>query len=413
MITDIKKTMKKIMSVPKVANALVQIENEIERKLEEQMELCAIPSPSNHEGERARRFREMFIEAGFADVHLDEVNNVLVRYKGSGGGAPVLLLSAHMDTVFDLDVDCTPKIDKDGIIHAPGIADDAGGMAEVLTVARVMRENGIVAIGDIIFGGSVGEEALGNLRGVRNIFSKPNDIDAFISIDGSHPGWLTHNALGSYIYRVQYDGEGGHVHDMFGHPDPGFALVRAAAKIASISVPNVPGTNFNISNLEGSNIIGAIPAQASMFVGIRSPRAGTLEEIKTKILSIFRQACDEENDRWNHPACKVSVNIECIDERPCGQQHMDNSIVQAAIAAIQLFGHEPCITHAASTDANIPINLGIPAIAIGRGGYVKYGHTVNEQYDPTDAHIGPQRALILALTLAGFEGVCEPLIRTN
>ena len=113
----------------------------------------------------------------------------------------MLLLSAHMDTVFDLDVDCIPRVDKDGIIHAPGIADDTGGMAEVLTVARVMRESGIIPRGDIIFAGNVGEEALGNLRGMRNIFEKPNDVDAFISIDGSHPGWLTYNACLLYTSR--------------------------------------------------------------------------------------------------------------------------------------------------------------------------------------------------------------------
>jgi tripeptide aminopeptidase len=409
MKATIKKTMQRIMGVPKVAKALAQIENEAERRLEEQMELCAIPSPSNYEGKRARRFREMFAAAGFDNAYLDDVNNVLARYKGSGEG-PVLLLSAHMDTVFDLDVDCIPRVDKDGIIHAPGIADDTGGMAEVLTVARVMRESGIIPRGDIIFAGNVGEEALGNLRGMRNIFEKPNDVDAFISIDGSHPGWLTYNALGSYMYRIVYRGKGGHVHDMFGYPNPNFALARAAAKIADIGIP---GTSFNVGVIKGGTVISAIPSEATMLIGIRSPEAKTLEEIRTRILSISRKACDEENARWNHPTGKVSVDIECIDERPCGQQHVDDDIVQAAIAAIELFGNEPRITRAAGTDANIPISLGIPAIAIGRGGYVKYGHTVKEQYDPTDAHIGPQRALVLALTLVGLEGVCEPLIKTN
>ncbi|NMA54413.1 MAG: M20/M25/M40 family metallo-hydrolase [Firmicutes bacterium] len=403
-----KARLKKIMEDTKVLKALTQIKEDAERTVEEQIELCSIPAPSNQEAERAKRFYEMFKEIGYDNVYLDEVNNVIARYRGKGNG-PTVLISAHMDTVFDLDVDCTPKI-KNGIIYAPGIADDSRGMAEVLTLARVIKEHTILSQGDILFAGTVGEESLGNLRGVRNIFANIDDIDAFISIDGAHPDALTFNALGSCKYRVTYRGTGGHAYRDFGFPNANFALARAVAKIAEIPVPKTPRTVYNVGIIKGGVAINGIPSESVMYADLRSVSVEELEKLRDKVVAAASAACTEENNRWLHPTEKVTVDIECLGERPCGQQPLDAPIVQGAIAAIKLFGGEPRLTPAASTDSNIPISLGIPAVTVGRGGFGKYGHTVNEQYDPTDAHIGPQRTLALALLLTGLSGVSEPII---
>jgi acetylornithine deacetylase/succinyl-diaminopimelate desuccinylase-like protein len=397
--------MEKLLGDPKVQKALNKSRVDAGWAVERQMELCAIRSPSNQESARAKRYLELYEEwlrPGFTD----EVGNVFGVLEGTGQG-PTLLLSGHMDTVFDINT--TARRVRDGRIWAPGIADDTRGMVDVLTVAKAMIQNGIRPQGTIIFCGDVGRKRWVSY-GACGIFLKPGMILTLWSIDGTGMGSITYNAVASYKCRMIFTGNGGHALSMFGYPNANNALARTVAKIADIQVPKSPITIFNAGILKGGTGISTIPTEAMALVDMRSLSKEELDRLYAKVEAAILADRDEENARWNHPTERVSVKYEVFSSRPGGEQSRDCDIVQAMAAACGAFGIEPNYSEAASTDANIPISLGIPAIAIGRSGMSGNTHTVNEWYDPTDAHIGMARDLVLALVLAGYKGVCEPVL---
>lgn len=402
------KVIQALLDHEKVKNILFQLEQEEDRTLQEQMELCSIPSPSNCEEARAKHYLEMFRELSFDEVWMDQVWNVFGLLKGTGKG-PKVLISAHMDTVFDLDTNVKPWIDGNGIVHAPGIGDDTRGMAEVLGIARAMLDNHVRPVGDILFCGDVGEETLGNLRGVRNIFKTMNDIDCFISIDSLKPEMLNCHGVAGVKRRVTYSGTGGHAFRMFGYPNANNALGRAIEKISNIQVPEDPVTTFNVGVVKGGTSISGIPTESQMLVDARSIDNGELERLCSKIKSACEDACEEENLRWFHPTEKVTVLVEEIGKRPGGRQDVKQPLIRAAAAATEAFGMTPVFPKGSSTDSNLPISLGIPSVTVGRGGELQYGHTIHECYNPKNASLGPKRDVILLLIIAGYEGVCEPL----
>lgn len=392
-----------IKNIPEVCAALEQIELESKLMLDYQLELCAIASPSGKEQNRAKRFAEMFFEAGLEDVYIDEVNNVFGKISGTEKTPPIML-TAHIDTVFKDDVDCTPKI-KDGIIYAPGINDDTRGMVEILSIARAMLKQGIKPKTDIIFCGTAGEE--GGFTGVKHIFSKPVSLSAFISIDGSVTNKLTINALGGYNYRITFTGSGGHASHLFGIPNANLALGRAIVNISNIIPPKKPRTIYNIGIVRGGVAINGIPREAYMEIDIRSSDNNELEDLKDQIVLAAHDACKEENLFWSHEKETVDVHIEQLSHRTAYKQDPHIPLIQAAITSYRFFGQEPFIPEGSSTDADIPMHNGVPAIAIGRGGVGKDSHTINEWFDPTDAHLAVQRDLFMLLSLSGIANISE------
>lgn len=407
---DYQQKIAEIVKDASVKKALELLKSQEQETLDVQLELCAIQSPSNQEEIRARRFYELMKQIGLDDVYMDEVNNVIGLRKGTGNG-PTLVIAAHMDTVFSQDTDCTPRKDKDGWIWAPGICDDTRGMAEVYSIAKVFCEAGIRSAGDIYFVGDVGEESMGDLKGSRHLFDSNKNIDAFLSIDGAKPENLVIHGIGGYKYRFTYTGRGGHALSAFGIPNANNALGYAAAGIAALEVPESPRTIFNIGVMNGGVSVNAIPTEAMMMLDIRSMGQDTLECLNQKVLDIVKSACEKENRRWNHPTEKIELKIELLSHRPCGTQNVSDPIVQAGIAAYKHFGITPYITPGNSTDSNIPISRGIPALTVSRGGIQLDGHTVNERFDPTDAYVGPQKDLVLALMISGLDGICPSVLR--
>ena len=407
---ELRQIMEAIKNQPQVARALQSLEEEQDQTLEVQLELCAIRSPSNMEENRARRYYELMSGIGLDEVRMDEVNNVIGIRRGTGNG-PTLVIAGHMDTVFGPDIDCTPVRKEDGFIWAPGICDDTRGMTEVYAVAKAICGAGIRAKGDLVFVGNVGEESLGDLRGTKHLFASGMSIDAFMSIDGPQPEALITSAIAGYKYRFTYTGRGGHALGAFGIPNVNNAIGYAAAKIAAMEVPKDPLTIFNIGVIQGGVSVNAIPSRASMMVDLRSMSQVELDKMKEQVLAAVTDACERENKRWNHPTERIELSIELLSQRPGGVQDADCPIVQATKTAYEMFGMTPAISKGASTDSNVPISRGIPAVTVGRGGVQFDGHTVNERFDPTNAFIGPQRDLVLALALAGLEGVSEPVIR--
>ncbi len=389
-----------------VRSALSFLEADAGRTLDEQKALTSIPAPPFKEQARAAYFRDRLAEAGIDDARIDTEGNVIGVRPGSRG--PTLVLSAHIDTVFPQGTDLTIT-EKDGKLYAPGIRDDSRGLAAVLSVARAFNRARLRTVGNVWFVGTVGEEALGNLRGVRALFRDHAGIDGFISIDGGEMGRITIGATGSRRFRVTYKGPGGHSFGAFGQPSAVHAMGRAIAKISDLRTPSDPKTTFNVGRVRGGTGATAIAEDAVMDVDVRSNSDEELQRIAATVVAIIEQAARDENARWGSE--RLEVAIENIGDRPAGAQAKESSIVRAAVAALGVMGITELNYGSSSTDCNIPISLGIPAIALPGGGRSGGNHALTEWYDPQLGHLGPQAALLTVLALCGIEGLTQPSLQ--
>jgi tripeptide aminopeptidase len=366
--------------------------------LADQVALCEIPAPPFKEQQRAEAFKGRLAAIGVENVRIDAVGNVLGEWAGRDP-KPVVVLSAHLDTVFPEGTDVS--VTRDGpILKGPGIVDDCRGLAVVLGVARAVVDNAVKPHGRIVFVGTVGEEGPGNLRGVRHLFELElkDRVDYFISIDGAGSD-LTHGAVGSNRYQVTYSGPGGHSLHAFGMPNPMHALGRAIAKIADFEVTSNPKVTFAVSLLEGGTSINSIPHDATMGVDMRSADPDALGRLDERFRAAVEEALAEERQRWQSDV-ELTVKVKSLGVRPAGWQPVDAPIVVAAIEAARAAGIEPHLG-TASTDANIPISLGIPAVTLDGGGEGQGAHSPDtETFDTTDSHRGTQWALLLTLALA-------------
>lgn len=395
-----------LVSNTQVEKALSFLKDDNDHTTEEQIELTAIEAPTFMEETKGKYYKKKLEELGILDITVDEVGNVFGIRPGSGGG-PKLVVCAHLDTVFPLGTDVVAKR-IDGKVYAPGIADDGRGLAAVLSLTRALNDANIHTNGDLIIGATVGEEGLGDLRGVKTLFKNRDDIDGFISVEPGEPNRITYLGTGSKRFKITYQGPGGHSFGAFGTPNPIHAMGRAIAKIADIETPSNPKTTFNVGVIEGGTSINTISEKAEMFIDLRSNSQDELKKLEDKVLEIIAQAKDEENHRWKSD--EITVTIEQVGDRPAGSQSPDSIIVQAAAAAAASLGFEPDSTPASSTDSNIPISLGIPAVTLGGGGDFGGIHTLNEYFDPKDAYTGVQNLLLTVLGLVGIDGVSEALL---
>lgn len=396
-----------LLSNNSVKSALEFIKADHDRTLREQKEICVISAPTFQEQKRAEDYLARFTKLGLEDIKMDTVGNVLGIVRGDGNG-PKLMVTAHLDTVFPKGTD-TKVVDKNGILYAPGVADDARGLIEVIGIIRALKMSGIQPQGDILFCGSVCEEGLGDLRGTKQLFNDHKDIDGFISIDATGVGTITYLATGSHRYRATFNGPGGHSYNSFGLPSAIHAAGRAIAGIADLHPPKDPTTTFTVGTVNGGTSVNTIAAQAEILIDIRSNAEEELMRLDAEILSIIKASAEQENARWNSD--QLTVAIELLGDRPAGSQSPDEPLVQAAFIAGKLLGINSQLNTPSSTDANVPISLGIPAIAIGRGGTSGEIHTKNEWFDPKDAFLGPQRTFLTILSLVGIKGVCAPLLK--
>ena len=390
-------------SNPKVRAALDIIKADNAWTLQQQVELTQIPSPPFKESARAAEYKKRLEALGLTNVRIDSVGNVIAERKGVGTG-PTVLIQGHLDTVFPEGTDVTVKRDGDKL-HAPGIGDDDRGLAVVLAVARAFAKAGVQTNGTVYFVGDVGEEGPGNLRGTRNLVTKElkGKIDYFITVDGAGLG-IASRAVGSNRYRVTYKGPGGHSYGAFGIPNPIHALGRAIAAIGDIQVPTTPKTTFNVGIIQGGTSVNSISADATMEVDMRSEDAASLAQVDAKVQKALRDALTAENARWPGPraaAAKLSLVIDTMGVRPTGAQSDAAPIVQTALSAAKALGFTSA-TSASSTDANLPISLGIPAIRMGGGGADEGSHSLGEWYsDGPNGWLGVQWAALVVAALAG------------
>jgi acetylornithine deacetylase/succinyl-diaminopimelate desuccinylase-like protein len=385
---------------PGIVQALDAIKRTNAWTLDQQVSICEIPAPPFKEAARAAEMKKRFESLGLTNVRIDAEGNVIGEYKGKSDG-PTVLLAGHLDTVFPEGTEVKVKRDG-GKFSAPGIGDDCRGLATILAVAKALGSAKVALPGTILFVANVGEEGPGNLRGVRAIFKNPpQKIDYFISVDGVGLG-LTTGAVGSHRYKIEFQGPGGHSYGAFGMPSPIHALGRAIARIADFQVPKTPKTTFNVGIVSGGTSVNTISPLGAMEVDLRSESPDELAAVDAKLKSAVQAAMDEENARWPQSKAKVAVKWTDMGIRPASPVNDTSRIARVALAAGKSLGFD-APTGASSTDSNIPMSLGIPAVTMDGGGEGKGAHSITESYDDgAEGWKGPQWVLLTVVTLAGL-----------
>jgi len=392
-----------LIESPKVQRAFKFIDSHLEQITEEQIRICSIPAPPFGEKERAEYLRARLLDSGLADATLDEEGNCLALRRGHSA-APLLVVSAHLDTVFPAGTDVTVRRDGSRLL-APGISDDGCGLAALIAIADALNATRIETAGSLLFVGTVGEEGEGNLRGVRHLLTRgewANRIDAFLSFDGHGIERITNRALGSRRYRVRLHGAGGHSWSDFGVANPVHALGRAITKLASYPAPKEPRTTFNVGRIEGGSSINAIPQEAIMDVDLRSAGAQELLKLDAFFRRTMREAAEDENAVRRNGGPPLALKVDLIGERPGGETPADAALVKFAWEATEALGFMPSLDQA-STDSNIPISLHIPAVTLGAGGTAGNAHSLYEWYDPRGREVGLKRGLLVILGMVGMK----------
>ncbi|MBO1076804.1 M20/M25/M40 family metallo-hydrolase [Roseomonas marmotae] len=368
--------------------------------------LTEIPSPPFGEAVRAAAFAEALREQGLRDVATDTEGNVTALRPGTDPEAGLVVICSHLDTVFPAGTDVTVK--RQGtILRAPGVGDDTRGLAVMLGLLRALDAAGIKTRAGILAMGSVGEEGAGDLRGVKAFFKddpRREQIAAFMALDGLDPSRLVTAAVGSKRYRITFRGPGGHSFGAFGLVNPAFALARAADALSRIRVPAEPKTTFSIGRIGGGSSINAIPEEMWMEVDLRSASPAALAALEQRFLDILPQAAADENAARDTTAGKIQVEVKVIGDRPAGATEANSRIVKLAEAVIGAQGYS-FHPEASSTDSNIAMNLGLPAITVGSGCAGGRAHSLEEWIDvePKASAHGIATAMGTLLALAGVE----------
>lgn len=392
-----------LLERPAVQRAFDYIEAEDTLAVADNILLNEIPAPPFAEKARAVRFLEMLGAIGVDSAWIDREGNAIGLRRGREGRRTVAL-DAHLDTVFPEGTDVSVTV-KGDTLFAPGVGDDTRGLAMVLMVLRALNEAAIRTRDDVLFIGTVGEEGIGDLRGVKHLFREGGPgIDAWISIDGGALGRINHKGLGSYRYRVTFKGPGGHSWGAFGLANPHHALgaaIRHFTEAADRFTRSGPRTSYNVGRIGGGTSVNSIPFTSWMEVDLRSVSPAHLDALDTLFRAAMQRGLDEQNAlrREGRP---LNLEIELIGRRPSGELPPTLPLIQRAMAALEPFDLAPQLTRG-STNANIPISQGIPAITIGRGGSGAWNHSLLEWWANEDGHLAIQYALLVLLAESGVE----------
>jgi tripeptide aminopeptidase len=379
-----------------VKSALAGAKSNEPQTVEDQIRFCEIPAPSFKEGPRGELLKRTFEQLGLQNVRVDKAGNVL-GYRPGLAPHPHLVMAAHLDTVFPEGTDVTVK--RVGpVLRGPGIGDDCRGLAVVVAIIRALNEAKVSTPGSITFVANVGEEGLGDLRGMKELFNHTlkGQVDNFVSIDGTGLS-VTHTFVGSHRYRVTVKGPGGHSFGAFGLANPIDALGRAVAKISEFQVPSQPKTTFNVGRIGGGTSVNSIPFEAWMEVDMRSLEAAALGSVDASFHKAVDSAVAEENARWGKPGM-LTVVKDLVGDRPAGSLPADAPIVKTAFDVTRALGWT-ATSGAGSSDANYPASLGIASLDIGGGGRGTEAHALGEAFDTTDSWMGTVRALLLTIAL--------------
>jgi acetylornithine deacetylase/succinyl-diaminopimelate desuccinylase-like protein len=350
------------------------------------IEIQQVPAPTFAERPRSVLVSQRMQALGLHDVEIDELGNVYGRRPGIAE-RPALLISAHLDTVFPADTDLSIRYEGERV-YGPGIGDNSVGVAGLLRLAEIYQRCDLPTQGDIWFVANVGEEGLGDLRGMRAVVERLRTrIGGVIVIEGCDFGSLHHQAIGVRRFRIEANGPGGHSWGNFGTPSAIHILVRLAARLTELQVPVSPRTTFNIGMISGGTSVNTIAHHASMLLDLRSVSSAVLSDLVSEVYRLVEEATLDQPE--------VHVQISKVGDRPSGAIPREHPLVQAAVAAYQMVGAQISFQQS-STDANIPLSLGIPAICVGLtdGGNA---HRTDEYILPMNLGRGMQALLLLSL----------------
>lgn len=364
-----------------------------------QVELAQIPAPTGDEAARGEHVAARFRAAGLLGVGPDDVGNVLGLRPGSEPALPPVVLCAHLDTVFPHGTPLSVRRDGTRLV-GPGIGDNGRGLAVMLALAGALDGALVRTRRPLLFAATVGEEGSGDLRGAKALFAgAAAGAHAAIAIDGAGDERVVHSALGARRFRITFRGPGGHSWASYGVSNPVHAAAAAAARLSALALPTSPRTTLSVTRIGGGLSVNAIPDEAWLEVDLRSTSASVLDRYAREVSAAAIAAAEQEDARRTHCSDALSLAVAVIGDRPCGDVPADHPLVRAAFDATRLAGRTPS-SATASTDANVPIGLGIPAVAIGAGGRGGGAHTVHEWYDNTDGPVGVSRALTLVAAAA-------------
>ncbi len=374
-----------------------------QRILQWQAEMVAVPAPPFGEQARAEWLRERFRGLGLENPHIDAVGNAIATWPGKRSCARRALLSAHIDTVFPAG---TPiEADLQGSrLSAPGACDNGAGVAAMLATAAAMRHAGLETECEVQFVGNVGEEGEGDLRGMRHLYRDGSEarehIAGHIVLDGAgHESAVTH-ALGSQRYLVTITGPGGHSWTDAGRPNPIILLSRAIQRFSAVTLPDLPRTTMNVGTIEGGTAINAIPERAAARIDLRSTDPEQLIRLEVELHRAVEDAVMAANQAQQGEASSIRFAIEKIGDRPAGRLPADSELM-TLLEAVDRHLAIRTEMRLASTDANIPLSMGVPAVSIGGGGEGGGIHTHAEWYDARGRDLGLRRILLLLLAVAG------------
>lgn len=388
-----------------VRNAMDRVEELDPWGMDLLVELTEIPAPPFMEEVRAMRFAELLREVGADSVWIDSEGNAVGLRRGRGGERTVAF-GGHLDTVFPEGTDVTVRMRGD-TLYAPGVGDDTRGLVVILTVLRAMEETNVETADDLLFIGTVGEEGLGDLRGMKHLFREGADpIDAWIEIDGGGLSRLVTQGLGSVRYRVTFTGPGGHSWGAFGMANPAHALSRAVRFFqdeADTLTRLGPPTSYNVGRIGGGTSVNAIPFESWMEVDMRSESPESLARIEQAFIDAMTRGLAGEN-ALRREGPPLEVELDRIGDRPSGELPTSTPVIQRTLAATAQFDVSTTLARS-STNSNIPISLGIPAITLGRGGVGGSGHAPGEWWINEDGYLAIQRALLVVVAEAGLAGI--------
>ncbi len=410
---SVKQSIQNILADQTIKKTMESLKADEDLTLKQNITLSEIPAPPFNEQKKAQAFQELMKAAGISDAYIDKEGNAIGIRKGSGNG-PLIVLDAHLDTVFPLETDLK-VVQKNGKYYGPGLTDDTRGLAVLLSWIRALNANNIKTVGDLMFVGSVGEEGNGDLRGVRALLKENNNVDAFIGLEPIPLGAIVSLNTGSIRYEVSFTGPGGHSYGAFGLvPSAIHAMGRAIANIAKLQVPSVPRTTFNVGIVKGGTSVNTISPDATMEIDMRSDGTKELQDLEQKVLDIIGKAVDEENKSIGQNLVigknSVTVNLKKIGQRPGGMTPNTSPVIQAALESLRAMGQKELVIVGSCTNAGIPISLGIPTVILPPGGVFEGFHSLEEGMDPTDGYKGSQVGLLTVLSVAGVQGVSQPLI---
>lgn len=395
----------RLLEHPVVAEARRIVFEEDDETLRIQVELTEIPAPPFGEGPRAERVARYFEEMGLADVRRDGVGNVIADAPGLAERTG-LVVSAHLDTVFAPGTDVRVRKEENRWV-GPGISDDGRGLAALLTVARAVCRSGVPLRESVRFVATVGEEGAGDLRGAKNLFDEnagaASSTRGFISLDGAGLGRLVTRGLGVRRLRLTVQGPGGHSWADRDAPNPIHALAHAVAEMDRLSLPGDPPVGLTVARWGGGSSINAVPRKAWIEIDLRSESGNHLRGVEERVRKIAGGALGSANAGSGDGTGTLTLSVDVIGDRPAGATDPDHALVQAAIDATRSLGAVPELV-ASSTDSNIPMSLGIPAITMGAGGEAGQAHTPDEWFSNQRGPEGILRALLTVLLFVGVEG---------